>query len=648
VTAHRIGQAVRWLTGAGVLMFPACAALDSEPPAGVPPRARQAAPAIPSQAVRGRPPVDGPVRPAGGEAEVVPSNATPALPAVPAAGEQGKPLPINLPTALGLTNANPLDIQLAGERLLAANAALDRANVLWLPNLALGTDYFRHDGQIQDVAGNVFTTSKSSLLLGAGPNALFSVSDALYAPLAARQVVRARQAEAQVVRNDTTLQVAEAYFTVQQARGEVAGAIDTLRRAEDLVKLTESLAKGQVTPTVEVNRAKAEAARRRQAVEAAYERWQVASADLTRILRLEPGTLVEPAEEPALTVTLIDPAATTDELIPIALTYRPELAADQALIQAALARVRQETTRPYLPNVVVRGAGSQTPGLAGGYFGGGVNDFVGHFGARFSVDLQAVWEFQNLGLGNRAARREREAEQRQALLQLLRTQDLVTAEVVQAQARVRRAANRLKAAGDEVANAAETVEKNLKGLVPGKRGPGGELVLIFRPQEVVAAVTALDQAYRNYYAAVADYNRAQFQLYRAIGQPAQCLVEAPPSPATLPGTTVPAPAPTSPPSATTPAHAVPMWRPAAGYPQPFAPAPVPSAAAVSPASNPAEPGTEVAPPAVKPHRSPKPTESCGLGAGTGLSAVSGAWNAAGHDHELELIQPQSPSTLRGL
>ena len=41
-----------------------------------------------------------------------------------------------------------------------------------------------------------------------------------------------------------------------------------------------------------------------------------------------------------------------------------------------------------------------------------------------------------------------------------------------------------------------------------------------------AAVTALDQAYRDYYAAVGDHNRAQFQLYRALGHPAQYLVNA--------------------------------------------------------------------------------------------------------------------------
>ena len=147
---------------------------------------------------------------------------------------------------------------------------------------------------------------------------------------------------------------------------------------------------------------------------------------------------------------------------------------------------------------------------------------MGHFGSRFSVDLQAVWELQNLGFGNRAQVREREGQQRQALLELLRTQDLVTAEIVQAQAEMQRATRRLAASQDEVANAAATADKNLDGLGQTKR-LGEQLVLVFRPQEAVAAVSALDLAYRDYYRAVADQNRAQFRLYRALGHPSQVL-----------------------------------------------------------------------------------------------------------------------------
>ncbi len=564
-----------------LLAVPACSTPRGEPAGRLPPPPLLAArsspvnpgvPAVKSAVVSTAAQTKAEEQPKASPAAVAEST----LPSVPSAAPDGKPLPIDLPTALALANANPLDIQIASERLRAAGAQYDRARVLWLPNIGVGVDYFRHDGQIQDIVGTVFTTSRSSFLVGAGPTAVFSFGDACYAPLAARQVVRAREADAQAARNDVMLQVAEAYFTVQQARGELAGSIEALRRADQLVKLTEKVAP-ELAPTVEINRAKTEAARRRLAVESAHERWQIASADLTRLLRLEPGTLVEPSEEPALVIELMDPSSSVADLIPLALTHRPELAADQALIQAALARLRQEKVRPLLPNLAVRGVGSNTPGLAGGYFGGGVNDDLSNFGARFSVDIQAVWEVQNLGLGNRAIVREREAEQRQALVNLLRTQDRITAEVVQAHAQVRRSANRLRAAEEGVVNAAETAEKNLRGIVPGKR-VGDQLVLIFRPQEAVAAVAALDQAYRDYYSAVGDHNRAQFRLYRALGQPAQGLTSVPArhAPPVSPATKQPdqpPPIPPAPPSMSAPTPAAPTaptvaapaeltWRPA--------------------------------------------------------------------------------------
>lgn len=496
----------RWVAVAGMASLPACVSMPGQtilPPSQITKQSNRPSPN-----------------------PIVPASATAVPSAVPTtAPTQAKPegttLPITLSAALGLTGANALDIQIADERVRVATAQFDRANALWLPNLNMGGDYYRHDGQIQDIVGTVFTTSRSSLLLGAGPQAVVSTAEAVYAPLAARQVAQAVQYEAQTARNDTTLAVAIAYFNVQQARGEVAGSADALKRAEGLVARTEKLAP-DLAPELEVNRARTEAARRRVALESAYERWQVASAELTRILRLQPGTYVEPAEEPSLAVDLIDPTATTDDLIAVGLTHRPELSSYQAVVQAALVRVQQEKRRPWYPTIAVRGVGSNTPGLAGGYFGGGVNDNMSKFGARFSLDLQAVWELQNLGFGNRAIVREREAESRRALLELLRLQDLVTAEVVQSHAQAQRAAKRLKAAEDGVTNAIATAEKNLQGLGQTKRA-GEQLILVFRPQEAVAAISALDQAYRDYYQAVGDHNRAQFRLYRALGHPAQAL-----------------------------------------------------------------------------------------------------------------------------
>src|SRR5262249_25610276 len=108
-----------------------------------------------------------------------------------------------------------------------------------------------------------------------------------------------------------------------------------------------------------------------------------------------------------------------------------------------------------------------------------------------------------------------------ALLELFRTQDRVAADVAQAHAQAQSAAARLGDAEAELRDAVDSAGKNLQGL--RQTGTGAALTTLVRPQEVVAALQALAGAYADYYAATADYDRAQFRLYHALGNPAQAL-----------------------------------------------------------------------------------------------------------------------------
>jgi hypothetical protein len=99
---------------------------------------------------------------------------------------------------------------------------------------------------------------------------------------------------------------------------------------------------------------------------------------------------------------------------------------------------------------------------------------------------------------------------------------------------------------EEVRQAIDSADKNFVGLRQTAR-PGGELLqLLVRPQEVVAAIIALNTAYEQYANAIGEYNAAQFELYRALGQPAQWIASragdlVPPStPAAANGPTPPA------------------------------------------------------------------------------------------------------------
>lgn len=440
-------------------------------------------------------------------------------------------LPINLPTALRLANANAIDITAAAERIRIAAAQLEQARVLWLPTITVGGDYNRHDGPIQNADGTVTDVGRSSLMFGAGTGigtaAVLSVTDAIFAPLVARQTVRARVADAQAAANDTFVAVSDAYFGVQQARGELAGAEDATRRTAELVRRINLLATGLVPP-LEATRAEAELARRQQAVLSARERWRTASAELLRVLRLDPAAQVEPVEPPQLRVNLVELARSVDELIIVGLTNRPELASRQALVQATIAALRQERARPLVPSVLLRGWSTPVTGTLGvGVFAGGQNGQLSNGAFREDVDVQLLWQFDNLGLGNRARVHQRQAENRLAVIELFRIQDRVAAEVATAYSQAELAARRVDVAERGLRLALESAEKNLTGLSETRRA-GDLLVLVVRPQEAVAAVQALAQAYADDFGAVADANRAQFRLYRAIGQPAQAVPLEPP------------------------------------------------------------------------------------------------------------------------
>ena len=111
-------------------------------------------------------------------------------------------LPINLATALQLAHATPLDVQIAGRQVEAAAARYDRARLWWAPNILVGTDYFIHTGPQQNFEAKLPASNRSTFMAGFGPNLVFGFSEAVYAPLAARQELRARRAERQASAND--------------------------------------------------------------------------------------------------------------------------------------------------------------------------------------------------------------------------------------------------------------------------------------------------------------------------------------------------------------------------------------------------------------------------------------------------------------
>jgi outer membrane protein TolC len=457
------------------------------------------------------------------------SAATPLIPDQPI-------LPIDLPGALRLAGARDLDIAIARERLCQAMAELSQARALLLPSLYLGPNYIRHDGQVQTVQGPVQTISKSSLFLGAtaaggssvtgpvpaggpapvsGLTTILRISDAIFQPLAARQVVEARQAGIRRATNDALLAVAEAYLDLQQAAGRLAIAREAAEHADRLARLTSSYARSGAGLEADHRRVLAERDHRRRDIEAAVGQLEVASAELVRLIRLDPRVVVAPVEPPVTVLRMVADACPLDDLIAVALRHRPELSEAQALVQATLTRLKEARLRPLIPSLAFR--------YSGGGFGGGANGFFGNFNGRSDADVNLYWELQNLGFADRAIARGRASQRREAVLSLLKVQDRVASEVVQADKARRAAARQMDQASRAIPEALASLQLNLTSLRRGAGLPGAA-----RPIEVLQPIQALAQARADYLDAVLSYNRAQFRLVRALGQPPPLDQPAPP------------------------------------------------------------------------------------------------------------------------
>jgi outer membrane protein TolC len=475
---------------------------QSDPPLSLPPL-----PADPANPLRG---VSSPAVSPLSEAKMKPAPFEPS----------DRRFPINLATALRLSDARPLIVAAAQAGVWIAEAELTRANVLWVPTFMFGADYLRHDGGGPDFNKGIMTAPSTNYFIAGGSADLYvNLTDAIFEPLVARQVLNARNWDIQSAKNDALLQTADAYFRAHQYRGMYAGAIYTVERAQLLVDRITALSK-ELVPKDEVDRVLNMLAELKQRAVLARQEWRVASADLTQVLRLDPRAVVEPLEHDHAQITLIDPGRSLDDLISVALVNRPEVSSRRASVQAAESRIRREKARPLLPLVAVNGF--QTPGmlLQGGIFGLGPNSSLNQWRGRTDVSFQLMWQLESFGIGNLARIKNQRGAQSQAVIDLRNTQDTVAADVMRALSRVQSAAARVLQADRSLRNGIVSFNGHLEGLQQTRRF-GNVLVLTFRPQEAVYSLELLNDAFNEYFTTVAEYNRAQFELFHALGYPAR-------------------------------------------------------------------------------------------------------------------------------
>jgi outer membrane protein TolC len=419
---------------------------------------------------------------------------------------------IDLPTALELASARNAQVQFARERIREAQARHLAARSLWLPSVRGGVTWSRHQGTLQDSSGRIRDTERQSLQTGLGAAAFaagppmipgvaadFHVADALTQPHAALRQVCARRETARAADNDALFETARAYVELLRARLDRTVAREALGLHETLATLTAEYARTGTGLQADADRVRTEFLLRRNDLERASEEESVVAARLARLLRLDPGSRAVPVDTELVPLELVDPGTDLAMAIERAKRARPEVLAGAHEREEARARLTREKLAPLVPTVSL-GAGVSE-------FGGSGGGFASSYGDR--TDLQAIvwWQLRGLGVGEVAARRERQSQMKQLAWRQQAIEDLVAEEVTAAWSRRTLATRRIEPARAAVEEALQSLRRNLERI----RGGQG------LPIESLQSIQALASARRELIRTLAEVNIAEFALQRAMG-----------------------------------------------------------------------------------------------------------------------------------
>src|SRR5258708_37604171 len=98
-----------------------------------------------------------------------------------------------------LAGANNLDIQIAEQRLVEAQAGHEQALLQFFPYASPGVAFKRHEGNLQTSEGPLIDTNKESLAVGASVVAQLELGETIYKAMISKRLATAAQfgAEAQ-------------------------------------------------------------------------------------------------------------------------------------------------------------------------------------------------------------------------------------------------------------------------------------------------------------------------------------------------------------------------------------------------------------------------------------------------------------------
>jgi outer membrane protein TolC len=349
------------------------------------------------------------------------------------------------------------------------------------------------------VDGTILDVDKQAYTAGGALTAVIDPGTALYTTLAARQLVRAADHALDTQRQDSTFAAAEGYYDLAKARA-LAGVVQEALRvsAEYQRQLHEAVGSGIAFKGDEL-RVQVQTERYQVLLRQALEQQRVTAARLSQVLHLDSSLELVPEDADLVPLTLLERNAPLDSLVQAALQARPELKQSQALEAAARQTKNSTVYGPLIPSL-----GAQ---LFAGGLGGGKNDQVGNFGPSEDYFVGLGWRIGPGGLFDMGRIHASKARLAAVRLDQEKVRDEVIRQVVERQTRLLSLGDQLAVAKQNLTTASETLR-----LTRERKQFGVGVVL-----EDIQAQQELTRARSDYLNVIAEFNKAQYGLAKAVG-----------------------------------------------------------------------------------------------------------------------------------
>jgi outer membrane protein TolC len=246
-------------------------------------------------------------------------------------------LAIDLATVVRVSTANNPEIRIARSEVEASRGRLESTIGGAFPALVPTALFEQSDGTARAVNGSLVGAGFNTFQMSVAIQWIINPGRVAYQIVAARKRLAAVEHQEQAVVLATLRQAIVQYYDLALAQARISAARQAEAESDELLRITKLRVSTGTGVLADELRAEAKLAERRQDGVLSLNAFFDASVALSLTLQLDSTVTLVPRIEELPEITLVRPEAPIDELLALAVQYRPDLASVRALAEVAAA-----------------------------------------------------------------------------------------------------------------------------------------------------------------------------------------------------------------------------------------------------------------------------------------------------------------------